>query len=188
MIKGEWIALRPVESADLPAMRRWFDDRETMRHWGRPRPFVTEREFEADLSGRFSHFQTEGYFTVVDPNGEPIGRIDYSSLDARNRSCQLSILIGEEWARGRRYGADAIVALLRHLFHDRNLHRVELTVLVWNERAIRAYRRIGFREEGTLRDYRFVDGGYVDELQMSILRHEFDAIHVAGAEAERPPE
>jgi RimJ/RimL family protein N-acetyltransferase len=177
VIQGELVTLRPIAASDLPAMRRWFDDPETMKYWGFPRPFVIDRLFEEDLSGRFARFDSEGYFTIIAPDGEPVGRIDYDIMDERNRSCELGILIGEEQARNKRYGSDAIIALLRHLFRDRNLHRVWLTVLAWNERAIRTYRRIGFVEEGTLRDHRYVDGSYVDELQMSILRHEFDALY-----------
>jgi RimJ/RimL family protein N-acetyltransferase len=114
---------------------------------------------------------------IIDPNGKPIGRVDYEGLDDRNGSAEIGILIGEADARGLGYGPDAVVTLLRHLFWDRNVHRVDLTVLAWNERAIRAYRRIGFVEEGTHRDHRFVDGTYVDELHMSLLRAEFDAWH-----------
>lgn len=176
MIQGELVSLRPISASDLPAMRGWFDDPDTMKYWGFPRPFISERQFEDDLSTRFSRFESEGYFMILDPNGDPIGRIDYDTLDIRNRSCELGILIGEEHARNKRYGSDAIVALLHHLFRDRNLHRVWLTVLAWNERAIRAYRHVGFREEGVLRDHRYVDGEYVDELQMSMLRHEFDSL------------
>lgn len=182
MLRGARVTLRPVTASDLPVMRRWFDDPETMAYWANPRPFVIERQFEADLTGRFATFDHAGYFTILDPSGRPIGRIDYEDVDTRARSASIGILIGEPDARGHGYGPDAIRALLLHLFHDRNLHRVELTVLAWNERAIRAYRRFGFTVEGRLRDHRFVDGRYVDELQMSMLRPEFDERY--GPEAE----
>ena len=174
MLIGERVTLRPVQASDLPNMRRWFDDPETMSFWADPRPFVTEREFEADLIGRFSRFDRAGYFTILSPDDVPIGRIDYEALDGRNGSAEIGILIGEPAARGQGYGPDAIVTLLRHLFLDRNLHRIDLTVLAWNERAIRAYRRLGFVDEGVHRDHRFADGCYVDELHVSMLRREFD--------------
>lgn len=182
MIEGNRVSLRPVSAADLPHMRRWFDDPETMRHWGVPRPFVRERQFDDDLTGRFASFAAEGYFTILDPDGAPIGRIDFDQLDQRHRSCEIGILIGEESARNKRFGSDAIVALLRYLFLDRNLHRVGLTVLDWNERAIRAYRRFGFVDEGLLRDHRYADGRFVSELQMSMLRDEFDRLHRPSAD------
>jgi RimJ/RimL family protein N-acetyltransferase len=177
MLRGEIVTLRPVQESDLPIMRRWFDDPETMKFWGNPRPFITEQAFEQDLNGRFSRFEEAGYFTIVEPAGQPVGRIDYEDVDERSRSASLGILIGEADARGKRYGSDAIKTLLLHLFRDRNLHRVDLTVLARNERAIRAYRRIGFVDEGVHRDHRFIDGAYVNELQMSLLRPEFDRLY-----------
>jgi RimJ/RimL family protein N-acetyltransferase len=176
MLRGDLVTLRPIASSDLPIIRCWFDDPETMRFWAMPRPFVTERQFEADLLGRFASFEEEGYFMIIDPAGEPIGWIDYGAVDQRSRSAELGVLIGEADARGKGYGSDAIRVLLRHLVHDRGLHRVSLTTLAWNERALRTYLSLGFREEGVLRDHRYVDGGYVDEIQMSMLRPEFDLI------------
>jgi RimJ/RimL family protein N-acetyltransferase len=174
MIRGEYVTLRPVAPADLPALRHWFNDPAVMRFWGRPRPLVLPNQFDADLPGRFAGFDDAGYFTIEDPSGRPIGRIEFERLDERNRSAELMILIGEPDALGRGFGRDAVRALLTYLFRDRNLYRVELTVLPDNKRAIRSYQRSGFSIEGTLRDHRFVDGRYVDELQMSILRHEFE--------------
>jgi RimJ/RimL family protein N-acetyltransferase len=52
---------------------------------------------------------------------------------------------------------------------ERQLYRLELTVMTHNERAIRLYRRLGFEIEGTKRDSLWVDGSYVDEYCMSKL-------------------
>ena len=49
------------------------------------------------------------------------------------------------------------------------IHRLELTVIAANERAIRAYERAGFVREGTKRDSLMIDGSYVDEIYMSKL-------------------
>jgi RimJ/RimL family protein N-acetyltransferase len=175
MIEGSLVKLRPVHSDDLSVMRAWFDDPATMSFWARPHPFVTPDQFESDMTARFARFDRAGYFTIVDPDGAPIGRIDFEDLDTVNRSATIGIVIGEPSARGKGYGSDAIIALLGYLFQARNLHRVELTVLTWNERAIRAYRRLGFVEEGRHRNHLFAGGAYHDELQMSMLRPEFDA-------------
>ncbi len=49
------------------------------------------------------------------------------------------------------------------------LHRLELTVMVHNRRAIALYMKMGFRVEGTRRDSLKVDGAYVDEYYMAKL-------------------
>lgn len=84
------------------------------------------------------------------------------------------IVIGEKeyWNRG--YGSDALRTLLRFAFEELNLHRVFLHVFDFNERAIRCYEKVGFRHEGRLRQARFTEGRYVDELVMAVLREEWE--------------
>lgn len=49
------------------------------------------------------------------------------------------------------------------------VHRLELTVMVHNDRAIRLYKRMGFEIEGRKRHSLLVNGSYVDEYCMSKL-------------------
>jgi RimJ/RimL family protein N-acetyltransferase len=175
VIRGKSVRLRPIQRDDLPHLRRWAADPDLMRHWANPAALVSWDQFEADPAGRFSKFDSAGYFIIEDQNGTPIGRIEFERLSERERSAEVMILIGEAEARGKGYGADAMVALLRYLFHQRDLHRVSLTVLAWNTAAIRSYEKVGFVTEGTLREDLYFDGGRHDQLVMSILRPEFDA-------------
>jgi RimJ/RimL family protein N-acetyltransferase len=175
VIEGDRVKLRPIRRDDLPLMRRWASDPTLMRFWANPCPMVSERHFEEDLEGRFATFDTSGYFIIEDPDGAPIGRIEFERLSQRERSAEVMILIGDENVRGRGFGASAMVTLLRYLFHQRNLHRVWLTVLSWNDAAIRSYQNVGFVIEGTLREDKYFDGTAHDQFVMSMLRPEFDA-------------
>lgn len=51
----------------------------------------------------------------------------------------------------------------------RNLHRLELTVMAHNARAIALYEKCGFEREGVKRDALRVEGKYVNEIYMSKL-------------------
>ena len=56
------------------------------------------------------------------------------------------------------------------LARQRGLHRVELTVVADNHRAIRLYEKVGFQREGLKREnYLGEDGKYHDEVVMGIL-------------------
>ncbi len=65
------------------------------------------------------------------------------------------------------------VALMREairLARERRLHRVELTVVADNHRAIRLYETVGFQHEGVKREnYLGEDGKYHDEIIMGII-------------------
>jgi RimJ/RimL family protein N-acetyltransferase len=175
MIEGQRVKLRPIRRDDLSLLQLWATDPMLMRFWANPIPIVSERQIEEDLEGRFAKFGTSGYFIIEDQDGTPIGRIEFERLSSHERSAEVMILIGDEKARGQGYGTDAMVALLRYLFHQRDLHRVWLTVLSWNRMAIRSYEKVGFVTEGTLRQDAYFEGTAHDQLVMSMLRHEFDA-------------
>ena len=97
------------------------------------------------------------------------------NLQSRNRNSELGIVIGDRayWARG--YGRDAIKLMLHYGFHYVGLHRIELFPQEKNVRAIRCYLACGFIEEGRARKALWLQGEYVDVVQMSILREEWEA-------------
>ena len=49
------------------------------------------------------------------------------------------------------------------------LHRLELTVMTHNERAIAIYKKYGFSIDGTIRDSLLIDNVFVDEYMMSLI-------------------
>jgi putative acetyltransferase len=56
------------------------------------------------------------------------------------------------------------------LARARRVHRIELTVVADNHRAIRLYEKVGFQREGLKREnYLGEDGKYHDEVEMGIL-------------------
>ena len=86
----------------------------------------------------------------------------------RNRHvAHLALGVGQKYA-GRGIGTP----LLRDLetwAMQAGIHRLELTVMAHNRRAIGLYRRMGFRTEGVRRDAMRVSGGFVDEFMMAKL-------------------
>ena len=79
---------------------------------------------------------------------EVIGYIQYSEeTDADYRHAGIDMFLGTAW-HGRGLGRDALRALVRHLIRDRGHHRITIDPAASNERAIRAYRAVGFRDVG----------------------------------------
>ena len=103
--------------------------------------------------------------TVLDGEG---GRID-------NGSVLFHITIGERDAWGRGYGGEATSLMVDHALGSLGLHRVALSVFAFNERAIRAYERVGFVHEGRAREAIWRDGRWWDEIHMSVLEPEWRA-------------
>lgn len=93
-------------------------------------------------------------FRVRLSDGTVIGTIAYRNLDRRRRSAELGIELDPPY-RAQGYGPEAILTLLRYLFDCLGLERVWLRVFPENLRAIRCYRKCGFRDAGEGRAYLF---------------------------------
>ncbi|PWW62391.1 GNAT family N-acetyltransferase [Actinokineospora spheciospongiae] len=105
---------------------------------------------------------------VVDPvGGEFLGDLAVNDWDPDNLVAGLRIAL---WKRhGRGLGSEALRLVLDHLFDVVGAHRVGLEVVEYNERAVAAYRKVGFREEGRLRQAWLWDGERYDVIVMGVL-------------------
>jgi RimJ/RimL family protein N-acetyltransferase len=88
----------------------------------------------------------------------------------------LRILIGEKSWWGHGYGTEATELVVREAFERLGLDEVKLEVFSTNERAVRAYRRVGFQQTGEHREWVGRDRFELHVLEMSLYRGEFLAI------------
>lgn len=99
-----------------------------------------------------------------------IGYIKIMNIDCVHRSAVLGIRIGEEKNRGQGYGRQALQLALTFCWSHANLNRIQLTVVKHNQRAVSAYKAVGFKREGLLRKAAFFDGRWNDLIVMAALR------------------
>lgn len=102
---------------------------------------------------------------------EPVGVIglhQYPNQPRRRHSGWLGITVRDDW-HGRGVGTALMGALLDLADKWLNLERLELTVYIDNEPAIRLYTKFGFVIEGTHRRFAFREGAYVDAHFMARL-------------------
>jgi diamine N-acetyltransferase len=60
--------------------------------------------------------------------------------------------------------------LVEYAFRYLNFRKVSLEVLADDERAVAAYTKAGFMEEGRFREHNWHDGAYRDVLRMAVFR------------------
>lgn len=177
MIYGDRIRLRASERTDLPLFVKWLNDPEVIQYLSLFHPLslaAEEQWFEAMLKKH----PAEQVLVIEMRQGEeswlPLGNCSFMDLDWRNRSAEFGIFIGEKsyWSRG--YGSEATRLMLQYGFGTLNLHRIWLRVFANNRRAIRAYEKAGYQQEGIQRQALFQEGRYIDVLVMSILRPEWE--------------
>ncbi len=124
-------------------------------------------------SKRYSVFLWENAPAMPPELSDFIGLARIDRIDALNRNCAVGLDLTAQ-VRSQGYSKKVYAWLLDYLFHQLNMHMVYLEVLQSNERAIHVYRRLGFQEDGRLRERIFRNGTYEDSILMSLLRSEYD--------------
>ena len=84
-------------------------------------------------------------------DGVHIGNCMAYDLDTVTGEGEVGIMIGERAYWGQGYGAEAFALLVDECFAMPSIRRLYLHTLEWNERARRAFAKIGFREVRSVR-------------------------------------
>ena len=172
-LAGERIELRRHAPENYRLYGEWYGNPEIWRltSWAAEplSPSAVERLFEDR-----EHHPTDDSFAIhLRDHDEPIGIVSLMNVSEANASAELSIIVGHPEDRHHGYGAEAIAVLLDYVFGERGLNRVGLSVFEFNEDAIAAYEKLGFREEGRLRRALRRDDAFHDAILMSVLKDDW---------------
>lgn len=168
---GEKVELRRHVRENYPLYADWYGDEEIWRltSWADAplRPAAVERLFdEREASPADRSF-------AVHRRGErkPIGVISLTNVNRTNGKANLSVILGSPEDRDRGHGAEAINLILQYGFEELELQRISLSVFEYNTQAISVYERLGFREEGRVRQAIKRDGALYDAILMGIPKY-----------------
>ena len=180
MIPGETINLRAVERQDAPLLYRWFNDPVVMDGWGWSAPARSMQtvagQVEEWLAREIALDHPEALI-AESLAGDPIGFVIVRIERPEARSVELSLLVDADcWGQG--FGIDIMRTTLEACFDGWGVHRVGVRVEEGNQRALALYRRLGFTEEGRLRQAAFRDGRHADVLLFSLLVPEWPAYQI----------
>lgn len=165
VLSGARVQLRPVQVNDVQRLAAMLATPEVSRWWGLPPT--------PDALGRDLAEEDADHFAIT-VDSDLAGMIQYHEEDEpAYRSAGIDIFLAPEY-QGRGLGTDAIRTLARHLLEGRGHHRLTIDPAADNTRAIAAYRKVGFKPVGVMRQYeRGLDGTWHDGLLMDLLRSEF---------------
>ncbi|MER6683705.1 GNAT family N-acetyltransferase [Streptomyces olivaceoviridis] len=178
MFEGMLVRLRALRPEDAEHHVRWRNDPEVVRWAAGGDPLFGPVTAEAIRLGFDTMLRLNpresAVFTVEDlADGTVIGMADYRDLDPYAGVATLGVTIGERDFWGRGHGRDALRLLVDHLFGAYGLNRLELDTWSGNERAVRAFTKLGFREEGRRRSAVLVEGERYDRVLFGMLREEW---------------
>jgi aminoglycoside 6'-N-acetyltransferase len=164
VLRGERVTLRPAESGDADGLAEILQEPGVAPWWGR---------WDADRVRKELLGDEEVVVYAIEADGEVIGLIEYyEETEPDYRHAGMDIAMATAW-QGQGYGTEALRVLAHHLFEARGHHRLIIDPAAANERAIRAYEKIGFHRVGVMRQYeRSPNGTWRDGLLMDLLASE----------------
>ena len=110
---------------------------------------------------------------VVEYRSVPVGAASLSNIDHENARAVYGMYIADTGAKLMGVGAAAEFLALEYAFNKLRLHKLSSEVFSANEAPIRMHLRMGYVEEGILRDHARFKKNWVDVHLLSILNHEW---------------
>jgi len=168
------VRLTAVEKSDLQTIARWYEDAGFGRLFdATPAAPRSEGQWADWLEEQQQ--RKDGFLFAIRPlDGESL--LGYMELDGilwSHQNSWLSIGLGDRSNWGKGLGQEATELALRFAFQELNLHRVQLTVFSYNQRAIALYEKLGFSREGVFREHVQRDGRRFDMILYGLLRREW---------------
>jgi RimJ/RimL family protein N-acetyltransferase len=177
---GKRVHLRGIEPEDWTAFMRFAVDEERTGDLLQPPRSAegfrawTKEQAVAKSGGECFSLAIEAVDT-----GEIVGAVGVHHADLRAVWFEHGVTLGADQRR-KGYAGEAVVMLLCFMFADRRYHKCEARIFAHNEASLVLHRRLGFVEEGRLRDRVFLAGRHHDLVILGLLADEFAQLHSMG--------
>jgi len=169
-------SLRPVEGGDLEELHALVRaNRDHLAPW---MPWAAEAvRANTETFLRTAQEQAaagNGVQFAITERGRIVGIIGFHYVNREQRSTSIGYWL-DATAQGRGTVTLAVAKLVDHAFDVWRLHRVEIRAAVGNDRSRAIAQRLGFTEEGIVRDGERFGDRYVDLVMFSVLEPEWRA-------------
>ncbi|MGW8114472.1 GNAT family N-acetyltransferase [Caproicibacterium sp. NSD3] len=174
-IETERLILRRFRYTDDDAMLKyWISDPKIQSLYSEP-VYCTKQEVK-ELLDKYIHSYGKNDFyrwaITLKKTDECIGQIAYFLVDHNNHFAEIEYCIGSLFQR-KGFATEATKAVIQYGFDKINLHKVQICHKSINLPSRKVIEKCGFTYEGTLRDFFYQDGKYIDRLYYSMLKDEF---------------
>jgi len=166
------VTIRRARPDDVEFLLELVTDEETRPFLGLPGD-VTRNLLLEEIERSEREPRAFGRF-VIELDGERAGSLGFRLLNERSRIAEAGRFAVHPRFRGRGIGDEAARLFQRHLLVDLDLHRIELQIYGFNERAIAHAERSGFVREGLKRRAYLRHGDWVDGVLFGLTREDLE--------------
>lgn len=135
-------------------------------------PTIVAAKTFVDENADFSSNNRRIMFTIENLEGQCVGGINLNSIDERNGTFSIGIVIYKEY-QSRGYGTSAMKILLKYAFFERRLNKFNDAVLEGNDGSANMMKKLGCVQEGVRRKVIYTNGKYLDMILFGLTKDEF---------------
>lgn len=161
-------ALAQAVRGSLPELKVWLPWANRPYRGAQARSFIRE--------SKKSWRENNAYdFTIRHPDapGQHLGNVSIWRVSSLARSGEIGYWIRSDMT-GQGVGTEVTARLLKLGFEELRLNKVMLRIGVGNHPSVRIAYKLGFREEGIMRQELLLNGSWIDHILFSILASEWE--------------
>ena len=170
--EGEDVTLRTVEADDLEFLQSARNDPAVRQ------PLTLNRAANAEQIREFFEnaiSSDDSVSLLACTDEEPAGMVVLFDEDDVTGTATLAYWVApDHWGNG--YATEAAGLLCEHAFAERRLNKIRAEVIEPNDGSRRVLEKLGFVEEGLLREEKFVRGEHVDVHRFGLLADEWEGV------------
>lgn len=172
---GQGLHIRLLEDKDAAGLFALIDaNRKALRDWT---PWVDTTHSQEDTvafirSALQQHKDCTGLHAGIWQDGELAGGIAYVRIDINNRRAMIGYWLAGQY-RGKGLVTRAAAAMTDIAFSKLLMNRVEIYCAVDNLKSRAIPERLGFKPEGVLRQYEWVNDRFLDVAAYGMLAAEW---------------
>jgi ribosomal-protein-alanine N-acetyltransferase len=174
VLETKRLMLRQIEESDADGLHGAFGDAEAMRFWDFPTCRDVAETATQIRQSRAIDASWHGMWAIMARTGGFAGMINYHRRETWNQRLELGVILTPvHWRLGLMTEAMRIV--LQYCFSEMETHRVEATIAPEDFGSRVFLTKLGFTQEGLLRDWRRVSGQFRSVFMYSLLKNEWEA-------------
>ncbi len=142
------------------------------------RPWVPQRDMSREAFARYvARFEEpthEGYLVCLRHGGDIVGGVNVNNIVRGSLQRGTLGYVAYASTAGRGYMTEGLGLVIRYVFEELGLHRLEADIQPENTRSSRLVARLGFRLEGHSPAFQLIHGEWRDHDRWAITRQDLE--------------
>lgn len=155
-------------------LQNWISDPLVQFLYAEP-IYVNNQELAELLNNYISSYVKTDYYRwaiILKDTNECIGQVAFFLVNSENHFGEIEYCIGRAFQK-KGLASEATKAVMEFGFENINFHKIQICHREDNTASQKVIEKCGFKYDGTLRDFFYRDGKYLDRLYYSLLKEEW---------------